>query len=396
MKKEMLLIAICITTFVNSQNSYMEFDYEYDQEKVNKNGQRDGELIHTTYDDTVEYKHLYKDGELKEATHYRYSVEGIRPLEGKYKDGEPFNGYFVYRNNVEIPLIDYYRNGVFTAQYTCSLLDLIYSEGQEFNLKFVRSTYENNKPQEGLFHKEDMKVGDAHLVASEYYKDGKITDVDLWVMAMHYAELIKLKFLPNGYKIYKDAGPEVEDEAIDTKNRSVTVNFADSKNGTVLFEVEDKIIIQYEFSYSELSAQRKPSGGFISYFFSNDNRILVAENTTVEINTELYNDIYGGNSNLISQVFLMLTNQIVPQFSNAGDNNYSLLLQPDEEVETHIMLYMDEKGNPFRGYLIEQQGVDQYKYTQYLDSKITSKKENLSVETLKEQILKAEQKNGKF
>lgn len=395
MKKILLLILFfkCITIY--SQDKNMEF--VYDQEKTNAAGQRDGELIHTSYDEKVEYRHLYQKGKLIQATNYRYWVEGIRPLIGKYKDEVPFEGYFVSISGLEIPYIDYYENGIFKAKYTCSLLDLISNEGQEFNLKFTKTTYQNDKPQNGLVHKEEFRLESAHLLASEYYKDGKITNVDFWVMATHYAELFKLKFLPNGYTIYKESLPNVEDEAIDNKFRSITVEFKNPKNGTVLFEVENKLITKYQFSYTDISQKIKPSKGSISYFFFIDNHIEVLQNTSLETNKELYNEAYSQNSNLISNAFLMMNNQPIPNFSNEASNDYSLILEPDYQITTHATLSLDEKGNPIRGFLIEQQSPDKYKYTQYEGSKIISQKEALSLESMKESILKAkEHSHGKL
>ena len=388
MKNLILLFLLFGNIIINAQNTNME--YEYDQERLNKAGQRDGELIHTSYDETVEYKHLYKEGKLVETTNYRYFVESTRPLVGKYNDGNPFEGYFVYRNELEIPLIDYYENGVFMAQYTCSLLDLINYEGQEFNLKFTKATYKNNKPENGLVHKEEFRLDDAHLLASEYYKDGKITNVDFWIMAMHYAELIKLKFSPNGYVIYKESLPNVDDEAIDNKFRSITVEFQDSKNGNVLYEVENKLITKYDFSYSDLTQKIKPLAGFVSYFFFNDNTVLKSQNYNLKTNQVLYNEAYGPNSNLISRVFLMMNNQPIPYFSNEENNDYSLLMELDKRVDTNAVLYLDEKGNPVKGFLIEIGQQDKYKYTQYEDSKIISQREGLTLEIMKEQILNSQ------
>ena len=389
MKNLILLFLLFGNLIINAQNKNME--YEYDQEKLNSAGQRESELIHTSYDEKTEYKHLYKEGNLIEATNYRYFVEGKKELFGRYKDGNPFEGYFVYKNELEIPLIDYYENGVFMAQYTCSLLDLINYEGQEFNLKFTKTTYKNNKPYDGLFHKEEFRLDDAHLLASEYYKDGKITNVDLWIIAVHYAELIKLKFLPNGYTIYKESLPNVEDDAIDNKFRSIKVEFQDSKNGNVVYEVENKLITKYSFSYADISQQIKPIAGFISYFFFNDNTVLMAQNYNLETDKKLYNEAYGPNSNLISRVFLVMNNQPIPYFSNQDNNDYSFVLDLDKRINTNAVLYLDEKGNPLRGFLIEKEKQDKYKYTQYEDSKVVSKKETLSLETLKESILKAQQ-----
>ncbi len=180
----------------------------------------------------------------------------------------------------------------------------------------------------------------------------------------------------------------VEDEAIDNKFRSITVAFDNSKNGNILFEVENKLIMKYEFSYGDISHKIKPLNRFISYFFLNDNSILVAQSSNLETNNELYNEAYGYNSNLISRVFMMITSQPIPYFSNEGNNDYSLLLDSDKEINTNAILVLDEKGNPMNGFLIQQESSNVYKYTQYEDSKIISQKEALSSESLKESILK--------
>ncbi|MDR7212091.1 hypothetical protein [Flavobacterium piscis] len=383
MKKLLLLFLLFNSTIINSQNKNMETEYKYDQEKLNSAGQREGELIHTSYDGIVDYRHLYKEGKLIWATHYRYSVEGIRPLVGKYKGGNPFDGYFVYKNELEIPIIDYYEKGTFTFQYTCSLLDLISSEGQEFNLKFTKTTFKDNKPQDGLVHSDETKLGSSHLVASEYYKDGKITDVDIWIMAMHYAELIKLKFLPNGYKIYKEVMPNVEDPVIDNKYRSITVEFKNPENGSILFEVENQLILKYDFSYTDLSKITKTSPGLLFYFLTND-KIIVGQYTSQESNKELYEEAYGNNPNIISSIFERMYSQLLPYFSNAGNNDYSLIIGLDKRITT-IPLYRDEKGSAITGFLIEKaKESGYYNYIQYEDSKIISQKEALKLETLKE------------
>ncbi|WP_163407011.1 hypothetical protein [Flavobacterium ajazii] len=386
MKNLILLFLLFGNIIGNAQNKNME--YEYDQEKLNNTGQRHGELVHTSFDGKTEYKHLYNEGKLIEETNYRYFLEGKRELVGKYREGNPFEGYFVYRNSLEIPLIDYYENGMFSARYTCSLLDLINYEGQEFNLKFTKTTYKNDKPQNGLVHKEQFRLDDANLLASEYYKDGKITNVDFWVMAVNYAELFKLKFLPKGYTIYKESLPNVEDEAIDNKFRSVTVEFQDSNNGNILYEVENKLITKYSFSYSDVTPKTEPLAGFLSYFFFNDNTVLRSQNCNLQTNKELYNEAYGPNANLISRIFLMMNNQPVPYFSDKGTNDYSLVLELDKRIDTNAVLYLDEKGNPVRGFLIEKDQNHKYKYTQYEDSKIISQKVGQTLESIKESILK--------
>lgn len=385
MKKLFITFLFLNYLIVNAQSKTM--DFEYDKEITNSEGQRDGELVYTSYDQRVAYKHLYKDGQLLKTTYYRFIIEGSRELAGNYKEEKPFDGYFVFINELEIPLVDYYEKGTLKAQYTCSLLDLITHEGQEFNLKFTKTTYINNKPQDGLIHRDKFEAEGATLLASEYYTDGKITNVDFWLMAMHYAELFKLKFLPNGYQIYKESLPNVQDPVIDNKFRSITVEFENPKKGNILFEVEKELITKYQFNYSDISEKRKPLAGFESYFFLKDNSILVGQYSNIETNQKLSDAIYNANSGLITKVFLMMSNQPIPYFSNSQENDYSFILNPDEQIEASAILHFDEKGNPSNGFLIEKETESNtYKFIEYDNFTVVSEKQSLSLEALKELI----------
>ena len=91
--KNLILLFLLFVNVINAQNKNME--YQYDKEILNSTGQRHGELIHTSYDEKTEYKHFYKEGKLIEVKNYRYFLEGKRELFGRYKDGNPFEGYFV-------------------------------------------------------------------------------------------------------------------------------------------------------------------------------------------------------------------------------------------------------------------------------------------------------------
>lgn len=389
MKNFFLIIVFfkCLTS--QAQYTNMEMEYEYDQEKTNATGQLDGELIHTSYDERVAYKHLYQNGELLETTNYRFIIEGSRELVGKYKNKKPFDGYFVFTNEMEIPVVDYYEKGVFLAQYTCSLLDLISYEGQELKIKFIKTTYLNAKPQSGLVHREKTEVDGATLVASEYYADGKITNVDFWVMAVHYAELFKLKFLSNGYQIYKESIPNVEDTVIDNTFKSITIEFENPKKGNIHYEVEHKLICKYQFSYSDISEKLKLLPGHMSYFFLSDNSILVEQNANIETNDKKYNEAYGSNAGLISNIFMMMNSQPIPYFTSNKVNDYSRILKSDENFVANATLYIDGKGKPVSGFFIEKDThTDTYKCIQYQDYKIISEKNALTLVTLK-QLLKS-------
>ena len=389
MKNKTILILFFVATISNAQNKITEFKYHYDQEKVNNAGQRDGELVHTN-GEKLEYKHLYKNGTPIESTNYFLTVEGRKPLVGKYKDGNPFEGYFVYANEMEIPMIDYYQNGVFIAQYTCSLLDLIQNEDQEMKINWVKTIYQNNKPWEGLYHREEQSLDGAHLMASEYFKKGMITATDLWLMAENYAELIKIKFLTDGYIIYKDKMPNGGDPEMDKKPRSITIHFKDSKNGTVLFDVENKLIKKYEFSEADCSQKLKTKQGNVSYYF-NDTTLLYVQHYDFETDKKRYNEAYGPNQNVMAQIFMSLNYREIPYYTSDGNNDYSRILQLERGSKNNSTLYLGADGSPFRGFYIEKvTQSDDYKYTQYLDSKIVKSGNSYSLKEIQKLILEKE------
>lgn len=385
MKNKVILVLFFSGLINNAQNKVMEFEYQYDQGKVNKSGDLDGELTYT-YGKNLAYKHIYKEGKLLEATNYCITIDGQKPLIGKYKNGNPFEGYFIYANEFEIPLIDYYENGTFIAQYTCPLLDLIKYEDQLDRVEWNKTIYKNNKPVSGLYHKE-FNLGDSHLLASEYYEDGLITNIDLWIMAIHYAELIKIKFESDGYTIYKEEVPGDGDPEIDRRARSISVQFKDSKNGSVIFKVINKIIAKYQFSYADLSQEMKKTAGNVSYVFHEDT-IFYVQRHAFEINQDLYKEDSSYNQNIISQVYMSMKNKPISHFTTKGDNDYSEILQMNERFNVNAILYLGENGKPFRGFFIEKEGqTDKYKYAQYLDSKVVANGTMLTIKEIENLVI---------
>ncbi|HEY6142404.1 MAG TPA: hypothetical protein VIV55_03110 [Flavobacterium sp.] len=363
----------------------METKSKYNQEKVNSVGLQEKELIHT-YDENIGNKCFYKEGILLETINDRITLEGKTPLVGQFKKEIPFEGFFVSTNEFEIPLIDYYESGIFVAQYTCTLLDLIKCDDQWGAINWSKTIYENNKPFDGLLHREEFNLGETHLLASEYYKNGLITNVDLWLMAVHYAELIKIKFEPNGYIIYKEKLPRGGDPEIDRRPRSVSIHFKDPKNGSVIFKVVNKIISKYKFSLADVSQQIKKTAGSVSYVF-NDNTLSYVQRYDFETNEELYKEDYSYNQNIISQVYMGMNSKSIPCFTADGENDYSLILKWEDRFNCDTVLYLGENGNPFRGYLIEkEEQSDKYKYAQYLDSKVIAKADMLSIKDIEKLI----------
>lgn len=386
MKNKILLVLFINVITTNAQNKTMETKIKYNQEKVNAVALQEEKLT-STYDENIGNKYFYKEGILVETVNDRIKIEGKASLVGQYKEGILFEGYFVSINEFEIPIVDYYENGVFVAQYNCSLLDLIKCDNQWSAIKWSKTTYENGKPFDGLLHREEFDLGESHLLASEYYENGLITNVDIWLMAVHYSELIKIKFELDGYTIYKEKMPSGGDPEIDARSRSVSVHFKDSKNASVIFKVINKIISKYQFSLADVSQDIKKTAGNVSYIFS-DNTLSYVQRYDYETNKELYKDSYSYNQNIISQVYMGMSNKSIPHFTADGLNDYSLILKRKDSFNLNSILYLGENGNPFRGFFVEKEGQsDAYKYTQYLDSKVIAKGDKLSLKEIEKLMI---------
>ncbi|PJJ08634.1 hypothetical protein CLU83_1920 [Flavobacterium sp. 1] len=369
----------------------MEFQYQYDQEKLNKAGQREGELTLTS-DENMEYKHIYNAGKLVEATNYLITVEGKKPLIGKYKDGNPFDGYFVYYHEFRSPLIDYYENGELKTHYSYSLLDLIASENPA-EVQLSKTTYKNKMPLQGLIHKESISVNGMNFCASEYYEEGKITYTYLWMIIGSVLQAVKIVLLPNGYKIHEQNFHNEEVNNRELRFGTITVEFKDNENGTVLYETADKLVIKYQFSNASLSQKIKPykGKGFICYFLFNDNSTKLTQHYNFEINEQLYVENFISNRSYISLIFSAINIQLTPRFLANGDNDY-YFIKMENDYAKMVSLHLGENGNPVDGFFIEkEEQSDNYKYAQYLESKVVANSDEFTLESIKELIFNTKQ-----
>ena len=144
-----------------------EYEYEYDEELLNENGLRDGEHIYTEEDELL-YRHTYVNGLLIIGSDYRIELEGMKPFIGEYKDGKPFEGYFVSYIDSEIPIVDYCEKGIIQFQYAiASLFDLDREEYSEGNYDFIKTEFKDGKPFNGIYQ-EMLDLGEGlHLFTAK-------------------------------------------------------------------------------------------------------------------------------------------------------------------------------------------------------------------------------------
>ena len=301
---------------------------------------------------------------------------------GKYNDDLPYEGYFVYENEFEIAEIDYYEKGVFQFKYTTTIIEMMTPEMTGMKPKMTKNSYKEEQLWHGLNHK-GYKMDGSTLLATEYYKNGTITNVDLWILAMHYAELIKIKFLPNGYEIYKEETIDPEgDPQNDKRPSNLSIKYTDKEKGSVTFSIENKVMGKYQFSEKLISKDTQSAPGLVIYSLTNEDKILL----TIKANFE--SDIKEGeqenyyNPNIMNMLYESLLYTTIPMFSPTTENDYSEILSNNERINQKVILVLDKDKKPIVGYLIEKED-SYYKYSQYENSKVVATKNKLTLEEIK-------------
>ncbi|VXB20346.1 conserved hypothetical protein [Flavobacterium sp. 9AF] len=360
-------------------------NYQYDRELLNEKGQRHGTLVSTSYlFDGLAYSHIYENGVLMQTTDSRFQIGNEKELVGKYKEGMPFEGYFVSENELEIPEITYYEKGVFQTKYTTTIMALMEVEMTGIKPKMIKSTYKDQKLWQGIHHK-GFKMDGSSLLATEYYENGVITNVDLWILAMHYAELIKIKFLPNGYEIYSEGKDDPEgDPETDTRPASIAVQFTDTNNdnGNVSFSIANKLVAKYQFSKQDLLSKIDWVQKMIIYSLSEDDTILLTNKFNFEGDDKFEKEYPYSNKNMMLGFYTNLIYKPIPIFTPKKDNDYLKIFDFKEETIENTFLIINEEGKPFMGTFIEKETVT-YKLSKYENYKVVETKDQLSFEDIK-------------
>ena len=384
MKKYLCFYVFLLTLTINSQKIIMNRDYQYDQEILNELGQRHGTLVQTSYIyDSLAYSHIYDNGELVATTDYRFQIEDKKELVGKYKDDLPYDGYFVYENEYEVAEIDYYEKGVFQFKYTTTIIEMMKPEMTGMKPKMIKNIYKEEQLWQGLNHK-GFKMDGSNLLVTEYYENGVITNADLWILAIHYAELIKIKFLPNGYTIYTDPIIDPEgDPEMDKRAASIVVQFTDTNNGNVSFSIEDKLIGKYQFSKQNLSSKMDLMQKIIIYSLANDDTILLTNKFNFEAGDNLEEQDYFSNQNIMTGFYMSLIYEPIPMLNPTLENNYLAIIASNEKRSEKTVLVINEDGKPFIGNCIEKED-EYYKYSKYENSNVVATKNKLTIEEIKD------------
>lgn len=340
-------------------------EYPYTNDHYNSEGQREGLHVYEQEGKTA-YQHAYKGGLLVEARDYRYHIDGKDTLLGQYKAGKPFEGYFVYKIDNDIPVVDFYVNGTIEYQYNVAM-DFskdYYSEAPVF----VKTEYKNGKPWQGLAKKMDPIEEGGYLLSTEYYQAGLLSHVDLMLLAVHYAEILKMEFVPNGFKLYN-----ISNGADKTQ---IAYTYVSGK-GHVSLQVDTEQVYVFDLELQSMAQKPKMRPGLIIYYKKGDDLVYLQRYHRVLKEEKLHTH----DSPLI-KVFMALAATYPNTFKTSGQNNYKLLFAEEMPENSLAGIQIDVKGMYDYGVLIEKEAMKTYKYTRYEDKKILKQEKGLSRKAL--------------
>ncbi|WMJ72062.1 hypothetical protein RCC89_02580 [Cytophagaceae bacterium ABcell3] len=309
---------------------------DYDNNFFDQEGKLHGAHTKSRYN-KLEYVHHYENGKLTEVVNYQLVLEDESPLKGIFKNGQPYEGYFVREGGeVELGITDYYEKGKLVSQYSIPITEL----GLNNNLLTEKTIFKNERIYEGPAYKE-LRLKDGNiLVVAEHYSEGKVDSVTLLYGGVDYAEVLQVSFENDGYSL-----TPITFQENNVTSASLHVKFIDSNCGTLSLVSNGTPIVLLNFVSGPLTRNIHAKDGLVCYFIK-DNCIFYQN-----IETQVVPD----ENSLNDQSFLF----------SVIDNLLTDIIQPISRIEkmdhTHFFTFKNiaagflhfKDGEPFEGTLIK-------------------------------------------
>ncbi|WP_158974708.1 toxin-antitoxin system YwqK family antitoxin [Cellulophaga sp. L1A9] len=292
--------------------------------------------------------------ELFAEEHPNFLIEGEEKLYGTYKNGVPYQGY-IARPKAELYILDFYEAGVKKYQYSASMAQYDreetaerYEEEQALE-PAQKSIYKNDKIYTGL---EFDASGNSF--SKKTVKEGVTKALSLYVFAMHYGNIINITATETGYTITEAKYPKAKISA---------------KNGTISFIYDDKVV--HQKNKNEMANMR------VTYIISGDSIIPTKEwdqdfTYADEYHENYKNDFLGG----------FYTKLAPSEYEANGIFSKLENLTSDDDSSAVSFIQYNNKGVPYTGMLIEEQG-ENYNATMFKKGKKTKTLKNSTLTKLK-------------
>lgn len=295
-----------------------------------------------------------------------FEIDGNTKQVGVYKEGKPYNGYFLRSmSKLQFPILDYYSKGVKKYQYSDGIPN---SKREGFNdLKMpFKSVYKNGKLFSGAIYTAFTYKNRNAAYLVKILENGKTNGIGLWVYAVNYGNNMVICKTNNGFQIQEMQNPDLKivvderfislvykDEILDRRKR----NSNNLVNKTVGYYLEKGVLKSTSYWFcskkalDKLYKEPRIKNDFIENFYQK-----IPVKNTVKLTFSEFDTVY-------EDVFLN-TRDI---FDNIAHINY------------------DELGNPNQGFLIKQNN-ETFSFDYYMKGEVHTSKNMLNESELKMHI----------
>ncbi len=309
-------------------------------------------------------------------------------LKGYYKDGKPFNGYFIRENNglkEGVIQLDLYNNGLLEKSFSKSIVANIIESYRtkkditdDFNkplLLSVTTVYKDGKPYNGTAY---YQFDDRHNIYEQELINGKTSRINVAAFDVNAAGLLVLETATDGYKLstynVDEAYSGIE---IDTQAIAVKYTQHDKMKGKVILTNNGKKMLGYNIEFHELGDIETPvTKGVQKVFRLSHNKIIVQENSNRVIDTAVRR----------AAGYIRLDVDLLYDVDISNVQAVAAFFEKNTTQNLLGSLFIDETGLLY-GVDIKKNG-DTYNYTIYNEGKITHQNTNLTFSALIETLRK--------
>lgn len=345
---------------------------EDDIKSAYTNGKIIEKIFYSKYSGGIERKEKYVNNELSTIEYHNFTiVEDEKDFyEATYKNRQPYEGYFLNDSLINsIPLVDYYKKGELTNQYSFDFLNE--NDSYQHRTFDIKSTFINGKIAEGSQFK---MIGNSAFIKEEY-KNKKMIGFDVNLFAMHYFNKISFQSIKNEiiiseldspYKIKIDQDNLSSVNLFENDNLLYSTSSNEVKEGTpnsyTIFYVENNTVKKYNFTENPL------------FNITSNNKIIL---TVMNILPE---------KNESKKDYLVLLNETMENLIQSNFN-YEMTASrlynfPFDEKDIISNLYYNNEGKKDSGYFIENKSDNSFIVDYYRDGKKISTQHIKSVKDL--------------
>ncbi|MDO4229954.1 MAG: hypothetical protein Q4C98_09075 [Capnocytophaga sp.] len=326
--------------------------------------QKDNEEIEYLNYDKTQFRKIVFDKKNNPISVETYSIPikfNPKPCyTGTYKDGKPYEGYFLVSDQSMEGLYDYYQyyeKGVLKKQYSYKLFGIdALEKSNNYTYKPLEfdaeTTFENSKPKDGKVLYTD-KEGSAAVISNIFYENFQPKEIFIDIYAMHYGNRIELKLKNDNHLEIKSAQNENVTYVLRKENDYITYDILNGKTKIPSPKVVNGLV-------------KKP---FTRIFFYNENGNLKVESILKEkVNDEdrqfgLLEILPLKNKQSIKDLFEKFATKFIVEKANKNTKEDK---RTDEEI---IKLIYGENGNNIVS-------TAYYDEDQKLEGGVISKKDN--------------------